>query len=264
MYPKAMMELKRLIFLLGAFVFAYLLYYKMLDVRVKPMFGLFVGTTPSPPLPVIFAITPTYARLVQKAELTRLANTLRHVSALHWIVVEDSHNKTNLVSNFLRLSGIQYTQLFVRTPTGVTHAKGTLQRNLAMSWLREVFYVDDAPQGVVYFADDDNTYSLELFDEMRYTKNVSVWPVGFVGGLRYESVKMDAAGKVSGWKVKYDPSRPFAIDMAGFAISLRLILEKPRAFFRLDVKSGYQEPSLLQDLVTMEELEPKADNCTKD
>ncbi|XP_063810856.1 galactosylgalactosylxylosylprotein 3-beta-glucuronosyltransferase 1-like [Pseudophryne corroboree] len=214
-------------------------------------------------LPTIFAITPTYARLVQKAELTRIANTFRQVPAFHWIVVEDSNEKTKLVTDFLRTSGIRYTQLCVRTPKEVTKARGTLQRNLGLSWLRETFYPEDAPPGVVYFADDDNTYSLDIFEEMRYTQKVSVWPVGFVGGLRYESLKVNADGKVFGWLVSYGLERPFAIDMAGFAIQLKLILEKPRAVFRLDVKSGYQESSLLQDLVTMEELEPRADNCTK-
>ncbi|XP_056407558.1 galactosylgalactosylxylosylprotein 3-beta-glucuronosyltransferase 1-like [Hyla sarda] len=98
---------------------------------------------------------------------------------------------------------------------------------------------------------------------MRYTKIVSVWPVAFVGGLRYESVKVNAKGKVEGWLVKFDPSRPFSIDMAGFAIKLKRILEKPKAIFHLDAKPGYQEPSLLKDLVTMDELEPKAENCSK-
>ncbi|KAM4652017.1 galactosylgalactosylxylosylprotein 3-beta-glucuronosyltransferase 1-like [Discoglossus pictus] len=225
--------------------------------------GLFSGKSLSPPLPIIFAITPTYARLVQKAELTRLANTLRQVPSLHWIVVEDSNNKTILVTNLLRTCGVQYTQLCIRTPKGVKKAKGTLQRNLGLSWLRETFYLGEEPQGVVYFADDDNAYSLQLFEEMRYTTKVSVWPVAFVGGVRYESLKVDAAGKVRGWQVKYAPTRPFAIDMAGFAVNLTLILEKPRAIFRLDVKSGYQESSLLQSLVTMKDLEPKATNCTR-
>lgn len=100
--------------------------------------------------------------------------------------------------------------------------------------------------------------------QMRYTKKVSVWPVAFVGGLRYESPKLSPAGKVVGWKTVFDPNRPFAIDMAGFAINLRLILEKPQATFKLDgVKGGYQESSLLKDLVTMDGLEPKAANCTK-
>jgi len=43
--------------------------------------------------PVIYVITPTYARPVQKAELTRLQNTLKHISSLHWIVVEDADSR---------------------------------------------------------------------------------------------------------------------------------------------------------------------------
>lgn len=35
---------------------------------------------------------------------------------------------------------------------------------------------------VIYFADDDNTYDVRLFDEMRYTDTVSIWPVGIRGG----------------------------------------------------------------------------------
>ncbi|PIO36940.1 hypothetical protein AB205_0104060, partial [Aquarana catesbeiana] len=214
-------------------------------------------------IPTIFLITPTYTRLVQKAELTRLSQTFRQVPALHWIVVEDAPQKTQLVANLLQNSGIPYTHLCIQTMEGVTKARGTFQRNLGLSWLRETFYPEDAPEGVVYFADDDNTYSLEIFEEMRYTKKVSVWPVAFVGDLRYESVKVNVEGKVVGWLVKFAPERSFAIDMAGFAINLKLILEKRKATFRLDLPGGYQEPSLLQDLVTMEELEPKADNCTK-
>ena len=46
-------------------------------------------------------ITPTHSRLTQKADLTRLCHTLMHVDNLHWIVVEDSYEKTSLVTRFL-------------------------------------------------------------------------------------------------------------------------------------------------------------------
>lgn len=93
---------------------------------------------------------------------------------------------------------------------------------------------------------------------------MSVWPVAFVGGLRYESPKVNSFGKVYGWKTVFDPHRPFAIDMAGFAVNLHLILSKPQAYFKLrGVKGGYQESSLLKELVTLSDLEPKAANCTK-
>uniref|UniRef100_A0A674IF09 Galactosylgalactosylxylosylprotein 3-beta-glucuronosyltransferase n=1 Tax=Terrapene triunguis TaxID=2587831 RepID=A0A674IF09_9SAUR len=224
-------------------------------------------------LPTIFVITPTYTRPVQKAELTRLANTFLHVQNLHWVVVEDSPRRTNLVSNLLEKAGLNFTHLNVESPQNLKMSgpwipshkpRGTLQRNLGLHWLRDSFNNTQPPEGVVYFADDDNTYSLELFEEMRYTRRVSVWPVAFAGGLRYESPIVSPAGKVVGWKVVFDPNRPFAIDMAGFAVSIRLILERPQATFKLEgIKGGYQESSLLKDLVTMDGLEPKAANCTK-
>lgn len=108
------------------------------------------------------------------------------------------------------------------------------------------------------------TYFIFLIPQMRWTRKASVWPVAFVGGLRYESPKINSQGKVFGWRTVFDPRRPFAIDMAGFAVNLQLILSKPQAYFKLKgVKGGYQESSLLQDLVTLSDLEPKAANCTK-
>ncbi|KAK7883219.1 hypothetical protein WMY93_029393 [Mugilogobius chulae] len=226
----------------------------------------YVYTRPPPwsdVLPTIHIITPTYSRPVQKAELTRLANTFLHVPNLHWILVEDSQRRTPLVTRLLRETGLNYTHLNGRHERS-QNPQGTMQRNLALRWLRETFNANSSQAGIVYFADDDNTYSLELFEEMRSTRKVSVWPVAFVGGLRYESPKVNAAGKVYGWKTVFDPHRPFAIDMAGFAINLRLILFKPQAYFKLrGVKGGYQESSLLRELVTLNDLEPKAANCTK-
>lgn len=53
------------------------------------------------------------------------------------------------------------------------------------------------------------------------------------------------------------------MDMAGFAVSLKLVLANPEACFDGDAQMGLLESSFLQGLVTMDELEPKADNCSK-
>lgn len=215
-------------------------------------------------LPVIYAITPTYSRAVQKAELTRLSNTFRQVPQLHWIVVEDSSSRTELVSRFLARCGVPYTHLNIFTPkrfkrTGMPRA--TEQRNLALGWLRQHRSLKDA--GVVFFADDDNTYSLELFEEMRSTRRVAVWPVGLVGGRRYERPLVEK-GKVVGWYTGWRADRPFAIDMAGFAVNLQVVLSNPRALFkRRGAKPGMQESDFLKQITKVEDLEPKADNCTK-
>ncbi|XP_072264602.1 galactosylgalactosylxylosylprotein 3-beta-glucuronosyltransferase 2 [Pyxicephalus adspersus] len=227
-------------------------------------------------LPIIYAITPTYSRPVQKAELTRLANTFRQVPRLHWIVVEDSAQPTDLVRRFLAGSGVRATHLHVLTPRRYKRSglpRATEQRNAGLAWLRQQYKPQrsagqspaqqEYPSGVVFFADDDNTYSLELFQEMRTTQKVSVWPVGLVGGRRYERPVVEN-GKVVGWYTGWRADRPFAIDMAGFAVSLQVILSSPKAVFkRRGSQPGMQESDFLKQITKVEELEPKADNCTK-
>ncbi|KAL2718733.1 galactosylgalactosylxylosylprotein 3-beta-glucuronosyltransferase I [Vespula squamosa] len=219
----------------------------------------------------IYAVTPTFARAVQKAELTRLSQTFRLVPNFHWIVVEDSSERTRLVSKFLEDSCLIYTHLAAATPPNYKlgrndpnwkKPRGVEQRNAALRWLRKNLKPSD--NGVVYFADDDNTYSLKLFQEMRKIRKVGVWPVGLVGGLMVEKPICDnATNRVIGFNAAWKPDRPFPIDMAGFAINLKLLLENNDAVFSYDVQSGYQESEILRQIVTRDELEPLADSCTK-
>ena len=90
----------------------------------------------------------------------------------------------------------------------------------------------------------------------------SVLPVGLSGYLRYES-PIVTDGRVTGWFTYFRPDRGFAMDMAGFAVNVRLLLERPGASFSNTLKRGYLETYLLSALTTMAELEPMADNCTK-
>lgn len=123
-------------------------------------------------LPTIYCITPTYVRPTQKADLTRLCQTLQHVQNFHWIVIEDSEMKTNLVSRFLERCGVTYTHLTLRTSPQLRRKgansrpdlfpRGMEQRNKGLEWVRQNFD-SDRMKGVVYFADDDNTYDVEIF-----------------------------------------------------------------------------------------------------
>lgn len=99
-----------------------------------------------------------------------------------------------------------------------TKPRGVLQRNTALEWLRL-----HTAEGVVYFADDDNSYSIRLFEEMRGVRGVGVWPVGLVGGLMVERPVPGADGRISHFNAGYKPNRPFPIDMAGFAINVNLL-----------------------------------------
>ncbi|XP_014229295.1 galactosylgalactosylxylosylprotein 3-beta-glucuronosyltransferase I-like [Trichogramma pretiosum] len=221
--------------------------------------------------PVIYAITPTFTRPVQKAELTRLSQTFLLVPNFHWIVVEDSPKKTPLVTNFLAQSGLRYTHINAPTPSNYKLGKhdpnwkkprGVEQRNAALRWIRS--NLNESNNGVIFFADDDNTYSRHLFKEVAKVKRVGVWPVGLVGGLMVERPICDkATGKVTGFNAVWKPDRPFPIDMAGFGINLQVILEKKTALFAYDIQSGFQESEILKQVTTRDELEGLADGCTK-
>lgn len=217
---------------------------------------------------IVYVITPTHSRPQQKAELTRLSYMLKLAGNIHWLVVEDSDNKTPLVTRLLLNSKLKYTHLNAQTPPAYKLSKkdpnwlkprGVVQRNAALRFLRTE---RTDPAGVVYFADDDNTYDVKLFEEMRKTKKVSVWPVGLVGGLMVERPKV-VDGKVKRFNSAFRPDRPYPIDMASFAVSLQLLCDSS-ALFSLNVQRGYQESHLITQLISgWDELEPMADNCTK-
>ena len=126
-------------------------------------------------MPIIYIITPTdNKRITQLADLTRLRNTLWLVPKIVWILIEDSDSKTKKVENFLKYSKISFVHLNEQTPSDMlikasektwSKPRGVAQRNKGIAWLR------DNPDklhhaGVVYFADDDNTYDIRLFEEV--------------------------------------------------------------------------------------------------
>ena len=98
---------------------------------------------------------------------------------------------------------------------------------------------------------------------MRWTRRVSIWPVGLAGGLKWAG-PIVSNGKVVRFRVAWAPQRSFPIDMAGFAVSLNVLLsEKPDLNFDANAKRGYLEPTFLEAITTIDQLEPLADNCTK-
>ena len=112
--------------------------------------------------------------------------------------------------------------------------RGVAGRNEAIRWIVENVEGD----GVMYFADDDNTYDLRLFEEVgnelniynpistsavtmqiRTTRNVSFFPVGLVGNLGVSS-PIVRDGKIIGFFDGWIGNRVFAVDMAGFAVNI--------------------------------------------
>ncbi|VDK86895.1 unnamed protein product, partial [Dibothriocephalus latus] len=205
-----------------------------------------------------------------------------------------------LVTRFLEECTVPHTHLAVPSPRFITAIiRGSSQRNMGLEWLRK----NKKPgrdAGVVYFADDDNTYDPRVFKEfprsrvndsnlstafplpmhvfpqrqymwlfafqMRTTKRGSTWPVGLVGGIAWEGCVTSSEDRnkiVEFWAV-FRRTRKFPLDMAAFAINLKLLFMYPEAKFDYS-SAGQQEGLLLAQLgfKSAFELEPRASGCTK-
>eukprot|EP00041_Stephanoeca_diplocostata_P014061 m.252347 g.252347 ORF g.252347 m.252347 type:complete len:332 (+) comp19564_c0_seq2:189-1184(+) len=222
-------------------------------------------------LPYVYLITPTYARYTQKVDLYRMCYTLRLVPNVIWIIIEDAEEKTELVKKFVEYCSVRIIHKNARTPpderrkpcTKIDRTKGCPpgslgkleasfmvprginQRNAGLQALRDL----RPTNGAFYFADDDNTYSVELFEVIRRVSNVSTWMVGFSGGLLYEGPEVDANGVIEGWHVGWRPDRPFPIDMAAFAIHVDALKNNPNLKFTKAHAQGMLESEFLLQVV---------------
>ncbi|CAI5531788.1 unnamed protein product [Closterium sp. Naga37s-1] len=175
-------------------------------------------SAPHPVPPRLILVTPTYSRVFQAAYLTELTHTLRLVPPPHtWIVVE-SGNKTDETAMLLeRTAGycaaaeaggcrkLEYVHIATRnelrkslsslrlssfarlstTPSPIPTLlwqnedqrwfRGVGQRNLALEYIEK-----ENLEGIVYFMDDDNSYALQLFEELRKIQRIGLLPVGFL------------------------------------------------------------------------------------
>ena len=213
--------------------------------------------------PVIYFITPTYARREQTAELTRLSQTLLHIKNLVWIVAEDSMGCSNIVSNTLlrHKKRIPYVHLCSPMPQRYNHErlkpKGVSSRNAGVQWILDNEW--QLSPGVIYFGDDDNTYDLSLFEEIRWTKKISMLPVAFIGDDAFTSPVVDK-GKVIGFSDPWFEKRKFPVDMAGFAVNIELLkMHRPK----MPYLKGFEETLFLENMnITIEDIEPLANGCT--
>ncbi|KAL0268082.1 UNVERIFIED_CONTAM: hypothetical protein PYX00_010153 [Menopon gallinae] len=217
--------------------------------------------TPEWPEPSLYIVTPTYRRPEQLPELTRMAQTLMHVRNLIWLVIEDANKTSPLVTKLLDKTGIKYYQLAAAMPYRFQKRKvkprGVANRNRGLEWVRA-----NASSGVLYFADDDNTYDISLFQEIRTTKKVSMFPVGLCTKLGVSSPIVQN-GKFIGFYDGWIAGRKFPVDMAGFAVNLEFLFQRPNA--SMPYTPGFEEDGFLKSLSPFEpeEIELKADNCTK-
>ncbi|KAG7200896.1 hypothetical protein KM043_003259 [Ampulex compressa] len=219
------------------------------------------ASAPRESLEPLYIVTPTYRRPEQIPELTRMSHTLMLVRRVHWLVIEDAKVPTKQVTRLLERTGLKFEHLTAPMPEKYKLKKGAKprgvsNRNRGLQWIRA-----NATSGVFYFADDDNTYDIALFDEIRKTKKVSMFPVGLCTKFGLSSPIINN-GKFAGFYDGWIAGRKFPVDMAGFAVSVSFLLQRPNA--TMPYRAGYEEDGFLKSLAPFEprEVELLAGNCT--
>ncbi|XP_017151631.1 galactosylgalactosylxylosylprotein 3-beta-glucuronosyltransferase S [Drosophila miranda] len=212
-------------------------------------------------LPIIYFVTPTYPRREQIPELTRLAHTLLHVPRLHWLVANDQEGCNTFMDGMLKRFGIPYTHLASPMPSNFRKVKpaprGVANRRAALQWLRQRNLTD----GVLYFGDDDNTYDLGLFSEIRQTQRVSMFPVGFIADYGV-SGPVVRKGKVVAFLDSWLAGRRWPVDMAGFAVNLEYMAQFPNV--NMPYKPGFEEDRFLRSIgLRLDLIEPRGSNCSQ-
>nr|BAC65096.1 glucuronyltransferase-S [Drosophila melanogaster] len=212
-------------------------------------------------LPVIYFVTPTYPRREQIPELTRLAHTLLHIPRLHWLVADDQEKCNDYMDTLLYRFGMPFTHMVSPMPSKFRNEKpaprGVANRRAALQWIRQ----HNLTNGILYFGDDDNTYDLRLFSEIRKTQRVSMFPVGLIADYGV-SGPVVRKGKVVAFLDSWVAGRRWPVDMAGFAVNLEYMAQYP--YVNMPYKPGYEEDLFLRSIgLQMNLIEPRGNNCTE-
>lgn len=242
---------------------------------VSVALGQNAGESPIPDLAsrkLLIIVTPTYNRPFQALYLTRLSHTLKLVPPpLLWLVVE-MPAQTMETATILRKTGVMYRHLVCDKNLTDVKDRGVHQRNVAIAHI-EQHQLD----GVVYFADDDNVYTLELFEHMRRIKRFGTWPVAMLTHSKSKAIlegPVCDGHEVIGWHTneKSKRLRRFHVDMSGFAFNSTILWDPKRwqkptlePIRQLDnIKEGFQETTFIEQIVEDEsQMEGLPIGCSK-
>lgn len=221
---------------------------------------------------LLIIVTPTYNQAFQAMYLNRLAQTLRLVQPpLLWIVVE-MPAQSKETADVLRKTGVMYRHLVCDKNATDVKDRSAHQRNVALAHIEQ-----HRLDGIVYFVDDNNVYTLELFEQLREIKRFGTWPIGM---FTHNKNKIIVEGpvcnstRVIGWQTNEMSKKlcRFHVNNSGFAFN-STILWDPQKWRRptselirqLDTdKDGLQDTKFIEQLVADEsQMEGLANGCSK-
>ena len=196
-----------------------------------------------------------------------------HDRNIFWIVVEDAQSKSDVVRRLLDritphlLGSVHLTAITPKNEKlqpgepSWKKVRGARQINKALNWITEnqsTLAKGNSAKSFIYFADDDNTYDIRVFDHIRKVHKIGVWPVAFSGNILYEGPVCDSTkSTVLKWRANNRPDRFYANDMAGFALSLDYFLEAKEVLFSPKPRNTMIENDFLQRLVFHHEPQPE-------
>ncbi len=198
----------------------------------------------------LLIVTCTYQKPRRLSFIKECISKFKLVPHMRWILVEDGQDIDAQVKKLLDVSGIDYIYLHL-----YSRSHGNAQKNLALTYIR-----DNDLKGIVYIADDDNKYDLRLFEEIRKTERISVFPVGNLGpnGIERPIVKN---GRITGWDADWH-SRKYPIDQGGYAINASLLKALKDPLWSHQSYGG--ESEFIEKLIqSPDELEILCDGCRR-
>ncbi|GMJ11081.1 IRREGULAR XYLEM 9-LIKE, IRREGULAR XYLEM 9 Homolog [Hibiscus trionum] len=206
---------------------------------------------------LLIIVTPTYAGPLQAYYLSRLGYTLKLAEPpLLWIVVE-MNSQSEETADILRRSGVMYRHLVCKKNLTDIKDRHAHQRNVALSHI-ETHQLD----GIVYFANEDNIYSIDLFQQMRHIRRFGTWTVAKQtwdkSGAIMEGPVCNGT-QVIGWHLNRLSRRFRSLhgEMSWFAFNSTILWDPKRwnrrtlePIRQLDtVKDGFQASSFIEQLV---------------
>ncbi|XP_039020822.1 probable beta-1,4-xylosyltransferase IRX9H isoform X2 [Hibiscus syriacus] len=180
------------------------------------------------PLKQLIVITPTRNRGFQSYYLNRLGHVLRLVKPpLVWMVVEEKAASLE-TADILRKTGVMYRHLVSTLNSSSVKERTVHQRNAALEHI-ERHKLD----GIVFFADEDNFYTLELFGSLRTISRFGTWPVAMLAQSKNKAIlegPVCNSSQVIGWhrNEKIKRLRRFHADMSGFAFNSTILWDPKR------------------------------------
>lgn len=177
---------------------------------------------------LLIVVTPTHNRPFQAHYLNRLAHTIKSIPPpLLWIVV-DMESQSAETAKILRGNGVMYRHLVCNKNLSDVTSRSVNQRNVALSHI-ETHRLD----GIVYFADDDNIYSVDIFESMRQIRRFGTWVVAKPAD---SSTRVTLEGpicngtQIIGWHTNGETiqSQRFYAEFSGFAFNSTMLWDQKR------------------------------------